>query len=129
MNFSKFEAKSSAPLMSAELSSHQELLEPLYRASANLKGRFRASTRFRPVTVMKQIFLVQCSYWLTVVAFQLTFMTLPFLLLAGTGELKDGWRGVFWPSFRLLFDISSWTPLSFLALLNCICFLASAFVR
>ena len=114
---------------SKDLSAHQQLLEPLFRASANLKGRFRAAAPFKPATVIKQIVQLQTVYWLTIVAFQLTFMTLPSIILAGVGELKDGWRGVFWPSFGLLFGVKSLSQLSFLSLLNCICFLASSFMR
>jgi hypothetical protein len=129
MNFSKFGAKSSAPLISADLNSHHELLQPLYRASANLKGRFRVTARFRPLSVIKQIILLQLCYWLSVVAFQLAFLTLPSLLLAGVGELKGGWQGVFWPTFGLLFGVRPWAPLSFVACLNAICFLAASFAR
>lgn len=128
MNFSKVGAKSSAPLIRGDFGKHQELLQPLYRASANLKGRFRASVRFRPIQVIKQIVLLQLCYWFTVVAFQLTFMTLPTLLLVGVGELHGGWKGVYWPSFGLLFTVEGLSRFNFLSLLNCVCFLASGFI-
>ena len=115
--------------MSVDRGSHHELLQPLYRASATLKGRFRASARFRPLRVIKQILALQVSFWLTIVAFQLTFLTLPSLLVAGVGELRGRWRGVFWPSFKLLFSLTAWTPLTFLSVLNGVCFLAASFVR
>lgn len=129
-------AQSSSPLISSTLNSHKSglhfkstqttLLQPLFRATKTLRQRLQRPTK--PLTITKQITLLQLAFWLTLFAFHATFLTLPSIILAGVGELVGGWRGVFWPKFSLLFGVNSIGITSFIYLINCVCFLATGFL-
>lgn len=110
------------------------ILAPLYQASSALRraavrGRFRPPSRFKPLRILQQILLLQLAFWATIPLFALLFLTVPSAILASIGELEGGWRGVLWPTVDLVLRIDRLSLASFRTMINCVCFLATGFVR